>query len=378
MIRCHNCILPADYPGVILNQDKICQHCQNNSKTEYGGLTQLKQDIDNILYNFPDREYDCVLGLSGGRDSTYLLHILKNKLDLNILCFFVDHGLIPVHTRENVRKITTKLDVDLVIEKHSSLAKNFPIQFNAWLKKPRTQTVSTLCMGCKSTIISSFYKYAKKYNAPLMILGWTPFEGARYKMNLMRMNPHSKSTISYVTGYLREILKNPFLIMHPTALTLQIKEFFVFFGPYKSMLNCLYRKIEFKPFEKHIHWKENEVTNTIKKIYAWQNFEGMVSSWRGDCYLAPIRQFIYKEILGYNDKTPHFSDLIRDKQLSRELALRRISTEENVSNEIVKMCCNKLEIKEEQLKEAINKAKRSYQSDISAFHTQIKQSPDRK
>lgn len=358
--RCTKCVLPNDYPGISLNEEGVCAHCEKESETEYWGIEKLKEDVQAMLAEFPDRQYDCVLGLSGGRDSTYLLHILKKELDLNVLTFFVDHGLIPDHTRENVQKITSQMGVKLVVDNHTSLTKCFPIQYKAWLKKPRVETLSTLCMGCKSSIIHNFYRYAKKYNAPLMMLGWTPFEGARYKMNLMRSNPQDTSILSYITGYLKQILKNPAIVAHPIAIATQFKEFMTFYGPYKKIQNKLHNKIEVKPFHKHVKWEEAVVTKTIQEQYNWKNFEGMVSSWRGDCLLGPIRQYLYHEILGYNDKAPHFSDLIRDGQLCRDEALARLPKEEETNEHIVRNCCMALGIDFDSMLCAIVVARNAY------------------
>lgn len=359
-LKCKKCVIPYDYPGITIDEDGNCSYCKDIQPREYLGLDTLKNDLNELLKKYPTRKYDCVLGLSGGRDSTYLLHILKHKLNLNVLAFFIDHGLIPEHTRENVKKITSILGVKLIIKNHSSLTNCFPIQYKAWLKKPRVQTVTTLCMGCKSNIISNFYYHAKKYNAPLLMYGWTPYEGARYKMNLMRKNLTSKSSLSYVTGYFSEILKNPAIAMHPLSLVTQFNEFMFFYGPYKKILDKVLNTIEVKPFDKHIQWKEDKVVTSIKDMYNWKNFSNMKSSWRGDCLLGPIRQYIYKEILGFNDKTPHLSDLIRDKQLTREEALRRLPGEENTNIDIVKTCCTKLKIDYNELSTAINQAKETY------------------
>lgn len=373
--RCTSCVLPTEYPGIEMNADGVCHHCREDQKVDYLGLRALKRDIDELLYRYPNREYDCVLGLSGGRDSTYLLHILKEELGLNVLTFFVDHGLIPEHTRDNVHKITTELGVPLIIDSHTTLTDCFPIQYKAWLKKPRVQTLSTLCMGCKSSIIRNFYRYAKEYNAPLLMLGWTPFEGARYKMNLMRSDPRDRSILSYVSGYVKEVLKNPSLVMHPKAVATQLQEFMTFYGPYKSIQNRLFKKIEFKPFHRHLRWEEKVVTETITERYGWQNFDGIVSSWRGDCLLGPIRQYLYHEILGYNDKAPHFSDLIRDGQLSREEALERLPREERTKESIVRDCCEALSIDFERMQRAIEEARASYRKEKPAHLEELLTAP---
>jgi len=140
-------------------------------------------------------------------------------------------------------------------------------------------------------------------------------------------------------------------VQNPRCTWMQFNEFMTFYGPYKPLLNLLYQKTEMKPFQKHIHWIEKDIVNVITNEYSWKNFQGMTSTWRGDCYLGPIRQKLYKTFLGYNDKTPHLSDLIRDGQLTRLEALERVQKEEDVPDEVLQECCRKAGISDTLLME---------------------------
>jgi 3'-phosphoadenosine 5'-phosphosulfate sulfotransferase (PAPS reductase)/FAD synthetase len=356
--RCTRCILPKQYPGITFNSAGVCSSCENHKSATYLGKTAFKHDIEALLRRFPHRKFDCVIGLSGGRDSTYLLHLLKTVFNLNVLAFFVDHGIIPDHTKKNVINITKKLGVDLAVKKHKNLTNCFSHQFDTWLKNPLPQTVSTLCMGCKYTIVHSFYRIAREYDAPLLMYGWTPFEGARYKMNLMKSNPSGRGVFPYLHGYSKEIMHNWHLISNPSCCTIQLKEFMMFFGPIKKIYNSLFNKIEVKPFEKHIRWVEKEVTDVITHEYGWKNFDEMNSTWRGDCYLGPIRQFLYKSFLGFNDHTPHLSDLIRDGQITRDEALAQLEEKETIPPAVLQKCCEKLNIDYRTLLEVAHATKR--------------------
>lgn len=54
-----------------------------------------------------------------------------------------------------------------------------------------------------------------------------------------------------------------------------------------------------------------------------------------------MRQYFYKQLLGYNDKTVHLSELIRDGQITRDEALARLDGEELMTEEVLKTCCSK-------------------------------------
>jgi glucosamine--fructose-6-phosphate aminotransferase (isomerizing) len=356
--RCAKCILPSNYLGLTFNAGGICSHCQNFVPHTYLGIDALKNDIQEILHRFPDRTYDCILGISGGRDSTYLLHILKNVLNLNPLTYFIDHDYIPEHTRKNVHTIAEKAGVKLVVEKSKILGRCFPKEYRAWNKRPSASTISALCMGCKGRVVFSDYRLGIKYRVPIIINGGTPFEYASYKSDLMKMRPGTSEMRSYKSGYFHEVMKNPSLISDPYLFFMQAFEYFTYM-PFNPLTNKALRNIFhftfIEPYWKYIRWEEKEVIETIQKEFDWKNFPGMQSTWRGDCHIGPVRQFLYYALLGYSDKDVHLSALIRDGQVSREEAMRRITEENKSSRDILAVCCRKAGVDYDDLMETVKK-----------------------
>lgn len=226
--RCSKCILPSTYPNISFDAHGICSSCAGHAQKTYPGLDKMREDVYAILKKRPGRGFDCVLGISGGRDSTYLLHILKNVLGLNPLAYFIDHDFIPEHTRDNVMTIARKAGVKLIVEKSPILLHCFHKTFNAWKKRPDPATISAFCMGCKSRVIFTDYKLAVRYKIPLIINGGTPFEYASYKTDLMKIDPQSSKMRSYKMGYLHQITKNPILVLDPTLLLMQGAEYMTY------------------------------------------------------------------------------------------------------------------------------------------------------
>ncbi|MBN1167498.1 MAG: hypothetical protein JXA44_10275 [Methanospirillaceae archaeon] len=120
---CKKCILPENYEGLSLDDDGVCNFCNTNKLKKYQGKEKLLEDINGILLHHPDRTYDCLVGLSGGRDSTFLLWYVVQELKLKPLAVFVDSGFIPVQTLNNVNHAVTLLDVDLEVVSHEYLKK---------------------------------------------------------------------------------------------------------------------------------------------------------------------------------------------------------------------------------------------------------------
>jgi len=123
--RCGRCILPQNYPGVSFDSRDVCELCQTYKKRDYLGVESLKVAICSVLENRDNinKDYDCVLGLSGGRDSTYLLYYLAKIMGLRVLAYFADNGFAPAQCHRVVERATETLGVDLRVARHDYLKK---------------------------------------------------------------------------------------------------------------------------------------------------------------------------------------------------------------------------------------------------------------
>ena len=118
---CTNCIMDTSDTEITFDDDGICNHClnfENVLKNHWFpneiGKNKLNNIISNIKKDGNNNDYDCVIGLSGGIDSSYLAYVLRTQYpDLRILAIHIDGGWnseLAVHNIENIVKI---LDIDL-------------------------------------------------------------------------------------------------------------------------------------------------------------------------------------------------------------------------------------------------------------------------
>jgi hypothetical protein len=338
--RCKSCILPENYPGIIFNDAGICQFCTGYREKQYLGAEALKKVTDTILKNNSTRrnkKYDCLLGFSGGRDSSFLLYYFTRILNLKVLAFCIDNGFIPGPAKQNMKRIASLVGAKLVIEKHDKYEKCIKHYMLAWMKKPSAAMTGLLCTGCKFNIVKRMKNYAEANNIPIVILGETPYEvEGHYKRNLMKTNPFagSRSAIdgSFIAGYISQIIKNPRWILNPYSLMMQFKEYFFYFR--KNIIGTGNFQIIF-PFMTHIRWEEKKVMATLVEKLGWQKHSGLELNWRIDCQVAILKMFLYKKILGFNDLDEGFSCLIRDNQLCRKTALARLEIEGNIDSKAI-------------------------------------------
>ena len=226
--RCAKCILPENYPGITFNEEGICSHCLTYKKKEYLGDKALKEKIGSFLKTKKDRnkDYDCVLGLSGGRDSSYLLYYLVKRLNLRVVAYSADNGFITEQTKLNMKNMTDALHVKLVIEEHDYLRRCLKYNILSWMRRPSPAMVGMLCAGCKLGIVVGLFNFAKSNDIPVVIRGGTRFEGQGYKVNIMKFDLNSMNNTSFIIGYLSKIIRNPKWILNPACLIIQIKEYY--------------------------------------------------------------------------------------------------------------------------------------------------------
>jgi glutamine---fructose-6-phosphate transaminase (isomerizing) len=336
--RCKICILPENYTGLTISSDGVCNFCKEKNEHHYLGKDKLSERINNILLQNPERKYDCVVGFSGGRDSTFLLWYIVKELHLKPLAVFIDSGLIPEQTIQNINKTIQLLNVDLKIIKHDFLKKYFKFHFQTWLKRPKPETLITFCVGCRLGVNNFVDDEAIKQSIPIVFGGGSPFEGKQYKSKLIKLNPNHKSNISFILGYLKQAALNPQLILNPLSFWAQIKEYYTIIFLQKRKLNK--HGIErIALYHTYIKWEEKVIEKTLKDELNWERYPGLRTSYRGDCEIGIIRQFMYWKLLGYNDKDDHLSCLIRDQQITRDDAMDRLNNEHYVPVEILERIC---------------------------------------
>ncbi|MBQ2986537.1 MAG: N-acetyl sugar amidotransferase [Tyzzerella sp.] len=121
---CSCCVMDTSDEDIVFDEKGVCQRCNEYQQRilrwwNYGkGHEQdLNKLIGDIKKSGEGKKYDCILGLSGGLDSTYLLHLAVAEWGLRPFVFHVDAGWnLPVAER-NIQRICDKLNIELHIEK---------------------------------------------------------------------------------------------------------------------------------------------------------------------------------------------------------------------------------------------------------------------
>lgn len=116
---CKDCLFDSSVSGVTISDNGICSICKisNQFSDSYPsgdkGKEILASKIEEIKKDGKGKKYDCVIGVSGGGDSSYLLHLFKVEFGLRILAVHFDNTWNTTIATTNIHKMCTALDIDL-------------------------------------------------------------------------------------------------------------------------------------------------------------------------------------------------------------------------------------------------------------------------
>jgi len=114
---CSRCLLSEDVPGLLVDADGICSVCREYDR-KWGDWNERRAERLVALNGVLDwargkkRPYDVLVPLSGGKDSTYVLYICRERFGLRCLAVTWDNGFLTEHARENIKNAVDLLGVD--------------------------------------------------------------------------------------------------------------------------------------------------------------------------------------------------------------------------------------------------------------------------
>ena len=121
--RCTRCVMDTTDSKITFDSYGVCDHCRNFDKNiapywkpQENRFDELEKVAQKIRKKGEGKKYDCILGLSGGADSSYLAYIAKEIMNLRPLAVVVDTGWNLNVAVENIEKIVKGLNIDMYTE----------------------------------------------------------------------------------------------------------------------------------------------------------------------------------------------------------------------------------------------------------------------
>ena len=164
---CSRCIYDESVPAIEFDEEGVCNYCHmvDGLIEEYqtgkeGGLNKLQEIVDQIKKDGRKKKYDCVIGVSGGTDSSYMVWWALQQ-GLRPLAVHYDNTWNTSIATENIRKVLGKLNVDLYT--HVCDNKEADDIFKAFFKAGVPEIEASTDLALAETLYRAAAKYKVKY-----------------------------------------------------------------------------------------------------------------------------------------------------------------------------------------------------------------------
>jgi hypothetical protein len=344
---CSRCVLPETAPGITFDGRGICSYCQSYRKTELRGEEAFLKILDR--YRGKGAKYDCIIGISGGRDSSYTLLKLAKDYRMRVLALNYDNPFTDPQAAENMRRAADILGVDVIRYRLPNRIHERTFRHNllAWLEKPNPAMVPMLCIACKN-FIPPLIRYAKEYGITCVVMGGSPFEIASFKRELISVSRDADYQYTWISG-LKGIMKNAIknlTYFHPMCIPIMVKGFF-YGDPYSLGPRLFAPRIRFYHLFDYIPWKEEEIISRISRELNWSSPRNLHSTWRFDCKVSHLKDLLYLKTLKMTEKDDLYAKLVREGHLTREEALERLIKENLIYEDEIRIVLDRVGLGED-------------------------------
>ncbi len=305
---CTNCVMDTTDSKITFDENGVCDHCNDfyeyvkpNWHTDEKGDQELQKIIDKIKKEGEGKEFDCIMGMSGGADSSYLLHVAVKKYGLRPLVFHVDGGWNSELAVNNINVMIDKLGLDLYTEVINwEEMKDFQLAyFKAGLPN--------LDVPQDHAFVATLYNFADKHGIKYILNGGNistecvrnPLDWLYYGTDMLQINDIRK-----------KFSTNP-MKTYPFSNVLR----------HKIYLRYIKGVQVVKPLNYFPYIKE-EAMRLLSEEYGWKpypqkHFESRFTKFY-EGYWLPKR-------FGFDTRKVQYSSLILTGQMSRDEALAKLN-----------------------------------------------------
>jgi len=323
MNRCQNCNLPEGKFNVALNDGGICNYCEYFEQNKHGilNLANREQILASRFEKLKGKyEYDAVVGLSGGKDSTYVLCQMVKKYNLKVAAATFDNGFLTDFARESIKNTVAKLGVD-----HYFYKPNWDAHRKFY--KAAAQKLGDPCIACAIAGYFLAIKACYENKVPFFVHGRTPFQMYRnfYKnsndlfLKLMELNlmEHSFAVISKAYGMVNDYMKQSIsrIADSPEDAREITDEFFVD----SSKLTGEFVP-EFLAYFLFEEYDEENIKKCLEDTLNWKRPASDNLLGHYDCALHDAGAYMYKELHGVDIFEQDVAAMVRFGALTREKA----------------------------------------------------------
>lgn len=315
MKLCKNCTLNDNIFSVKINEDGLCNYCEQHLKDahniEKNNYDEKERQLIEAFDRYKNLPYQVLLAYSGGKDSTYTLYMLRKKYNVSVLAVTFDNGFLTEQCRQNIHEVTANLDVDNITIKpsFSNLVKAFNLAGTQEIfPKKSLERASSICTACIGLVKAAIYKEAILRKIPFVCFGWTPGQ-ISIKAPVVKLD-------------YRMMLANQKQIKHPITSKLG-SEFDKYFldgewleGEKENIPSLAYPLV-------HSDYSEDKIIETIGYIGWKKPSDTDMNST--NCLLNSYANSEHSKTYGYNPYSLEIANLVREGFLTREEGMKKLS-----------------------------------------------------
>lgn len=312
-------------PFIRFDDTGVCNYCRNYvPRNQPKPMDQLESVLRSYRRSSGNR---CVVPFSGGRDSSFALHIIVKELGLEPITFTYDWGMITDLGRRNVSRMCAELGAQNIViaaniqKKREHIAKNL----RAWLTNPNIGLLSLLTAGDKHFF--RYLRYVQRTSGvSLNLWGVNPMETTHFKAGFLGVAPDFESALVYRGGLASQIE------YHRLRFSEMRKgEGFFNSSLYDTLSGEFWRSIWKKHDYLHIYdywqWSEEEINSTLVDAYGWEVATDTSTTWRIGDGTAAFYNYATYTLAGFSEHDTFRSNQIREGQIDRNQAMKLIHQE---------------------------------------------------
>jgi N-acetyl sugar amidotransferase len=299
---CKNCVMDTSDTSITFDESGICNHCHRYDyqmalipKGEVAE-SDLQALVKKIKEAGKGKPYDCIIGLSGGVDSTYVAYLVKNILGLRPLGVHLDNGWNSELSVQNIENIVKKLDIDLYTH---------VIDWDEF-KDIQLSFLKASTPDCEVPTDHAIFSILRKVRH-------------KYKLDYVLNGINSKTESHHPLGWSQG--HSDFGYIKSVQRMFGVKKIKTFpHGNYFTILEDRFSR-KWVNLLNYIDYNKNEAKKIITEELDWQDYGGKHFE---SIYTRFYQGYILPQKFGFDKRKMHLSSLICAGELTREDALKEL------------------------------------------------------
>ena len=301
---CNRCIMDTTDPDIVFDPAGVCNHCHRYDAIAAKRLIPLGERparltllVEKIKRDGRGKDYDCVIGVSGGVDSTYVAY-LAHELGLRPLAIHFDNGWNSELAVANIEKTLKTLGIDLF-----TYVVNWPEFRDLQLSFLKASTPDGE-VPTDHAIVALLYQMAVKHGLKHILLG----VNVNSEAIMPRKWGYGYSDFRYISAVHRQFGNAPLR----TFPRYTLRQLFVY---------MYLRKIELVPILDFIDYRKESAMQTIQNKLGWVYYGGKHYE---SIYTRFFQSYVLPRKFNIDKRRAHYANLALSEQMGRDEALRAL------------------------------------------------------